>query len=147
MLDYPGSHVFLQLEASFPPRISRYAHKLTHVLSEENSENSSCAKNQTADGSEEGGNDSKWCCANRFYETSFPVYHIGRISFYTQHFSSGHSQGLKDDDLGNSLGWWAATVATYCPSRPSHRKYNETWQTRGWKALYRVYHNNRGTIW
>ena len=22
-------------------------------------------------------------------------------------------------NLGNSLGWWAANVATYCPSRPS----------------------------
>ena len=21
--------------------------------------------------------------------------------------------------MGNSLGWWATTVATYCPSRPS----------------------------
>ena len=26
--------------------------------------------------------------------------------------------GWVDLDLGSSLGWWAATVATYCPSRP-----------------------------
>ena len=25
--------------------------------------------------------------------------------------------GWVDLDLGSSLGWWAATVATYCPSR------------------------------
>ena len=29
-----------------------------------------------------------------------------------------HSLGFEDDDLGSSPGWWAATVATYCPSRP-----------------------------
>ena len=27
--------------------------------------------------------------------------------------------GWVDLDLGSSPGWWAATVATYCPSRPS----------------------------
>ena len=26
--------------------------------------------------------------------------------------------GWVDLDLGSSPGWWAATVATYCPSRP-----------------------------
>ena len=25
--------------------------------------------------------------------------------------------GWVDLDLGSSIGWWAATVATYCPSR------------------------------
>ena len=34
-----------------------------------------------------------------------------------QSYSSSHSQGFKDEDLGNSLGSWAATVATYCPGR------------------------------
>ena len=28
------------------------------------------------------------------------------------------SLGFEDDDLESSPGWWAATVATYCPSRP-----------------------------
>ena len=35
-----------------------------------------------------------------------------------QCYSYSHSQGFKDDDLGNSPGWWAATVVTYCPGRP-----------------------------
>ena len=34
-----------------------------------------------------------------------------------QRFLSSHSEGFKDEDLGNSPGWWAATLATYCPSR------------------------------
>ena len=33
-------------------------------------------------------------------------------------WASRHSLGFEDDDLGSSPGWWAATVATYCPSRP-----------------------------
>ena len=36
-----------------------------------------------------------------------------------QHYSSSRSQGFKDEDLGNFPGWQAATVATYCTSRPS----------------------------
>ena len=27
------------------------------------------------------------------------------------------SQGFEGNVLGSSSGWWAATVATYCPSR------------------------------
>ena len=30
----------------------------------------------------------------------------------------GLAQGFVDFDLGSSPGWWAATIATYCPSRP-----------------------------
>ena len=37
---------------------------------------------------------------------------------FLQRFSSSHSQGFKDEDFGNSPGWWAATFATYFPSRP-----------------------------
>ena len=29
-----------------------------------------------------------------------------------------HKEGFVDIDLGSSPVWWAATVATYCPSRP-----------------------------
>ena len=29
--------------------------------------------------------------------------------------------GWVDLDLGSSPGWWAATVATYCPSRASQQ--------------------------
>ena len=28
-----------------------------------------------------------------------------------------YSLGFEDDNLGSSPGWWAATVANYCPSR------------------------------
>ena len=38
---------------------------------------------------------------------------------YIQFNSSTLSQGFKDEDLGNSPSWWAATVATYCQSRHS----------------------------
>ena len=38
-----------------------------------------------------------------------------------QRYSTSLSQGFEDEDLWNSLGWWAATVATHCPSRPSQR--------------------------
>ena len=35
--------------------------------------------------------------------------------------------GWVDLDLGSSLGWWAATVATYCPSRMvEHSKSKST---------------------
>ena len=36
-----------------------------------------------------------------------------------QGYSSSLSQGFKDEDLESSSCWWAATVATYCPSRHS----------------------------
>ena len=32
--------------------------------------------------------------------------------------ASDRSLGFEDEDLRSPLGWWAATVATYCPSRP-----------------------------
>ena len=31
-----------------------------------------------------------------------------------------YSLGFEDENLGNSLGWWAANVATCCPSRPGN---------------------------
>ena len=31
--------------------------------------------------------------------------------------ASDRSLGFEDEDLGSSPGWWAAAVATYCPSR------------------------------
>ena len=33
-------------------------------------------------------------------------------------WASDRSLGFEDEDLGSSPGWWAATVATYCPRRP-----------------------------
>ena len=38
-----------------------------------------------------------------------------------QHYSSSHSQGFKDEDFWEfpRLGWCDASVATYCPSKPS----------------------------
>ena len=32
-------------------------------------------------------------------------------------WASRHSLGFEEENLGSSPGWWAATVATYCPSR------------------------------
>ena len=32
-------------------------------------------------------------------------------------WASRHSLGFEDENLGSSPSWWAATVATYCPSR------------------------------
>ena len=67
---------------------------------------------------------------------SHPVYiitdeHLGIVNFSSraiflrnplfhdvQSGAAYHSLGFEDEDLGSSLGWWAATVATYCPSRP-----------------------------
>ena len=37
-----------------------------------------------------------------------------------QRFSSTPSQGFKVEDLESSPGWWACTVATYYPRRPSN---------------------------
>ena len=35
--------------------------------------------------------------------------------------------GWVDSELGSSPGWWAATVATYCPSKQvQHPKYKST---------------------
>ena len=31
-----------------------------------------------------------------------------------------HSLGFEDENLGSSPGWWAATAASYCPSRPGN---------------------------
>ena len=33
-----------------------------------------------------------------------------------QRYLSTLSQGFQDEDLGNSLGWWAAREANYCQS-------------------------------
>ena len=40
---------------------------------------------------------------------------------------SGHLLGFEDDDLGSSPGWWAATVATYCPSRLDRGSSPNSW--------------------
>ena len=41
-----------------------------------------------------------------------------------QRFSSSHSHGFEDEDLGNSSGLWAASAATYCPRKPLQITYN-----------------------
>ena len=40
---------------------------------------------------------------------------LGEYLIYTE--AAYHSLGFEDGNLGSSPGWWAATVATYCPSR------------------------------
>ena len=45
--------------------------------------------------------------------------------------ASGEQLGWVDLDLGSSPGWWAASVATYCPSRMvEHPKSNSTQPSR-----------------
>ena len=39
---------------------------------------------------------------------------------YVQSGAAYHSLGFEDENLGSSPGWWAATVATYCRSRPGN---------------------------
>ena len=36
---------------------------------------------------------------------------------FVQCGASDRSLGFEDEDFGSSSGWWAASVATYCPSR------------------------------
>ena len=38
--------------------------------------------------------------------------------------------GWVDLDLGSSIGWWAATVATYCPSRMVEHPKSKSTQPR-----------------
>ena len=45
------------------------------------------------------------------------IFHLADIALLLQRDPSGLAQGFVDLDLGSSPGWWAATVATYCPSR------------------------------
>ena len=45
-------------------------------------------------------------CENAFFE--LPLYRASHVL---------QDLGWIDLDLGSSPGWWAATVATYCPSR------------------------------
>ena len=44
---------------------------------------------------------------------------MAMISEEIQSYSSTRSPGFEDENLGSSPGRWAATVANYCPSRPS----------------------------
>ena len=41
-----------------------------------------------------------------------------QLEFELQSGAAYHSLGFEDKNLGSSPCWWAATVATYCPSRP-----------------------------
>ena len=47
-------------------------------------------------------------------------YDLSLISdqYYIQSGAVYRSQGFEGNVFGSSSGWWAATVATYCPSRP-----------------------------
>ena len=45
------------------------------------------------------------------------VNHAAHCPQLVQSGASDRSLGLEDEDLGSSPGWWAATVATYRPSR------------------------------
>ena len=65
-----------------------------------------------------------WTVINIFYlncsnQITVPTaYHRGIPVLRVHYWASRHLLGFVDLDLGSSPGWWAATVATYCPSRP-----------------------------
>ena len=49
--------------------------------------------------------------------------------------------GWVDLDMGSSPGWWAAIVATYCPSRVGEHAKSKSTQPRSetfWDTLYRL---------
>ena len=51
----------------------------------------------------------------------------------------GLGQGYVDLDFGSSLGWWAATIATYCPSRMMEHLKSISTKSRSetfWVTLY-----------
>ena len=49
------------------------------------------------------------------------------LSLHLQSGAAYHSLVFEDVDLGSSPGWWAASVATYCPSRmEEHSKFKST---------------------
>ena len=54
---------------------------------------------------------------------------------YVQSGAAHHSLGFVAENLGSSPGWWAATVATYCPSRPGNYP-NSDLQNLANDALY-----------
>ena len=61
------------------------------------------------------------------------------IDLSLQRYSSTLSQGFKENDLGNSPGCWADSVATYCSRRPSQlsaKNHTKTLRQSGWIALY-----------
>ena len=43
---------------------------------------------------------------------------MSKIIMILHCWASRHTLGFEDEDLGSSPGWWAASLATYCPSRP-----------------------------
>ena len=67
-----------------------------------------------------------WNVINIFYlncsnQITVPTaYHRGIPVLRVHYWASRHLLGFVDLDLGSSPGWWAATVATYCPSRPGN---------------------------
>ena len=53
------------------------------------------------------------------------------IIYKLQSEASGERLGWVDLDLGSSPGWWAASIATYCPCRMvEHPKSNSTQPSR-----------------
>ena len=55
-----------------------------------------------------------------YSEKPWDIIHLGSLYIFhrlEQAGASDHSLGFEDENFGSSPGWWAATVATYCPSR------------------------------
>ena len=67
------------------------------------------------------------------------------IMGHIQSVFSRLSQGLEDDILECSLGWWADAAATYCPGRPSEiamKSMTKLRDRRGKNALQSVATNS-----
>ena len=67
--------------------------------------------------------------------TTYEVSELGLISPFFAHtlYRASHvlgDLGWVDLDLGSSPGWWAATVATYCPSRMVEHPKSKSTQPR-----------------
>ena len=56
--------------------------------------------------------------------------HFGFLAVGVQGDSGGLRLGWVDLDLGSSPGWWASTVATYCPSRMVEHPKSKSTQPR-----------------
>ena len=68
------------------------------------------------------------CLSNGAADNTFQQLPLcGLWARYVQRDPGALAQGFVDLDLGSSPGWWAATLATYCPSRMvEHPKYMST---------------------
>ena len=64
-----------------------------------------------------------------------------KFAWLVQGDSEGLGLGYGDLDFGSSLGWWAATIATYCPSSMMEHLIPISTQPRSdsfWVSMYNM---------